>query len=217
MTDRADRLRQARIAAGFHDATEAAQRFGWRPPTYLGHENGSRGIKYDKAVAYAKAFKVSANWILDGGADSVVGADDGGSAELDALVPVYDVAASAGHGSSVDGEIIEAHIALSRDYLRDVIGASERNLKVIKVQGHSMEPTLNDGDLVMLDATKRDLSYDGLFVIRFDNALHVKRVGRAPKRGHVEIISDHPSYGRQVWSIEELEPVGRVLWVGRKV
>jgi len=133
------------------------------------------------------------------------------------LVPVYDVQASAGHGSVVEYEPVVAHLALSQDYMRDVIGASDKDLKVIKVQGHSMEPTLNDDDLVMIDISKRDLSYDGLFVIRFGDSLQVKRIGRSPLQGHVEMISDNPQFGRRDWPIEQMVPVGRVLWVGKKV
>ena len=59
------RLRLAREAAGFENATQAALRFGWAVPTYLGHENGSRGQK--RAISeYAAAFKVAPGWLAFG-------------------------------------------------------------------------------------------------------------------------------------------------------
>lgn len=67
MTSPADRLKQARIAAGFSTAREAVERFGWTGSTYYGHENGRRGIPAKKLALYARAFNVSAAWLLSGG------------------------------------------------------------------------------------------------------------------------------------------------------
>ena len=66
MTDKASRLRLAREAAGFENAREAADRFGWAYPTYSSHENGSRGIRTDKISEYAQAFRVEPAWLLSG-------------------------------------------------------------------------------------------------------------------------------------------------------
>lgn len=62
----ATRLRQAREKAGYETPTAAAAAFGWPYPTYAAHENGSRGIRPDAMLRYAKAFRVSAAWLLDG-------------------------------------------------------------------------------------------------------------------------------------------------------
>ena len=62
----ASRLRQARKAAGFDDATKAARRYGWVIPTYLAHENGSRGFSFERSEAYARAFKVHVGWLWTG-------------------------------------------------------------------------------------------------------------------------------------------------------
>ena len=63
---RAARLREARIAAGFENATEAAERFGWEVVTYRSHENGIRGLRTSVAAQYAKAYKVSYTWLATG-------------------------------------------------------------------------------------------------------------------------------------------------------
>lgn len=64
--ERANRLKQARERASFADATAAARRFGWAIPTYLAHENGSRGFSIERAKDYARAFKANAAWLLTG-------------------------------------------------------------------------------------------------------------------------------------------------------
>lgn len=69
MTDPAERLRIARLRAGFTTGKEAAESMGVRVSTYLGHENGSRGIKPGMATRYAKKFKVTEQWLLYGVGD----------------------------------------------------------------------------------------------------------------------------------------------------
>ncbi|MEM8822063.1 MAG: helix-turn-helix transcriptional regulator [Pseudomonadota bacterium] len=66
MSELHDRLRTARAAAGFRSATAAAERFGWATATYTQHENGTRGIKADRAADYARAFNVEEQWLLFG-------------------------------------------------------------------------------------------------------------------------------------------------------
>lgn len=59
------RLAQARLLAGYQTASEAADALGALRPTYLGHENGSRGFK-GEAERYARFYKVSLEWLLTG-------------------------------------------------------------------------------------------------------------------------------------------------------
>lgn len=70
MDERADRLRQARINAGFEKAVEAAERFGWSANTYKSNENGNAPFSFNKAKDYAKAFGVRAEWLYSGDGDA---------------------------------------------------------------------------------------------------------------------------------------------------
>ncbi len=63
-----DRLRQAR-SAKYATAVDAAQAMGIKPPTYIQHENGTRGsgsIPRAAAQRYAAFFRVSLDWLLTG-------------------------------------------------------------------------------------------------------------------------------------------------------
>ncbi|WP_420329706.1 S24 family peptidase [Pseudooceanicola atlanticus] len=133
-------------------------------------------------------------------------------------MPVYDLSASAGYGAVIDQETEVYSLAFPPAYLKRLTSSSPGNLAIISVKGESMEPTLLDDDIVLLDASKTNLSFDGLFVLRFNDALHVKRVGRSVKRGHVMIISDNRElYPPLDAAVDDIEPVGKVLWYGRKV
>lgn len=60
--DMAARLKSARRHKGFRTATEAAKAMGVPVPTYLGHENGSRGFLTD-IPRYARFFGVRWQWL----------------------------------------------------------------------------------------------------------------------------------------------------------
>jgi len=60
------RLVNARIAAGFATATDAIAYCGWRSSTYRAHENGQNNFGLESAAEYAKAYGVSAAWLLLG-------------------------------------------------------------------------------------------------------------------------------------------------------
>lgn len=68
--DMAKRLVWARETCGVHaiasNATEAARMLGMKPPTYLAHENGSRGFGPKNALRYATFYRVNIAWLLYG-------------------------------------------------------------------------------------------------------------------------------------------------------
>ena len=61
-----ERLRKARRDAGYENSVDAARAYGWPEPAYISHENGQRGLRPSVAAKYAKAFRVSPEWILYG-------------------------------------------------------------------------------------------------------------------------------------------------------
>lgn len=134
------------------------------------------------------------------------------------LVPKLAIGASAGAGASVDGEPVEGALAFDPRWLRD-LGADPRALSIIRVAGDSMAPTLNDGDDILVDGSDAaGRLRDGIYVLRMDDGLMVKRVARAPGQGRLSVISDNPQYPS--WSdlpMTAVRLVGRVVWTGRRV
>jgi DNA-binding XRE family transcriptional regulator len=66
MMEPQDRLQKARQEAGYENAVDAARAFGWGQSTYISHENGTRGLKPTIAEKYARAFRVTPEWLLYG-------------------------------------------------------------------------------------------------------------------------------------------------------
>lgn len=72
------------------------------------------------------------------------------------------------------------------------LGVSPATLTMITAHGESMEPLIHDGDALFVDMADRRLSSrPGIFVIRLDDALLVKRVARIGLEVHV--ASDNPA------------------------
>ena len=134
-------------------------------------------------------------------------------------IPVYDVTASAGHGALLaDYEVQSGRLAFPPDYLREITSTPTPHLRIIRTKGDSMVPTIAEDDIVMVDTSKRDLSFDGVFVIRDDGAsLLVKRIGRATRRGYVMVISDNPRYAPAERPLADIEVLGKVIWMGVRV
>lgn len=121
-----------------------------------------------------------------------------------ALIPFYkDIDASAGLGAEYenDGKILYFPLPLSFLYSKGIL---PENALIIKVNGDSMAPTLNDNDLVVIDKNF-SLSLNGIYVIKDNiNGLRVKRLDK-DKNGNLKVISDNKNYETQVYSLEEMQ------------
>ena len=62
----ADRLKQARIAAGYQTASEFSQKYALNPKVYVAHEEGKNALKASHAHAYARHLNVSLFWLMLG-------------------------------------------------------------------------------------------------------------------------------------------------------
>ncbi|MEQ8388117.1 MAG: S24 family peptidase [Alphaproteobacteria bacterium] len=141
-------------------------------------------------------------------------------AESDDLVfvPVYDVAAAAGDGTMVDAEHQTGRLAFLPEWLKSVTTAAPASLGVIMVRGDSMFPTLVDGDHILIDFTQTVPRQDGIFVIRLNDVLQVKRVTLHPGTGRLTISSDNPAYSAYPdLAPESIHVAGKVIWLGRRV
>ena len=135
-----------------------------------------------------------------------------------ALVPEYDVAAAAGHGSFVEQATKLGRLAFQAEWLRSVTSAPVDQLAVITVRGDSMFPTLVDGDTVLVDCSAHTIRHDGIYLVRAGDGLLIKRLQIDPARGRVIISCDNKDYPPLApVSADEVAVEGRVIWVGRRI
>lgn len=131
------------------------------------------------------------------------------------LVPRLAVAASAGPGAWEVEETAGDARTFDAGWLREMAGGSPAHASMIRVTGESMAPTLLDGDDILVDRGDTALR-DGVYVLRMDDALLVKRL-RVHAEG-IDVLSDNPAFeSRPASDPVDLQIVGRVLWVGRRL
>lgn len=136
------------------------------------------------------------------------------------MVPRYDLAASAGPGYVVQSnEQIVDYLAFKADWVRSSLGIAQKDLALISVKGDSMTPTLSDGDLVLIDTSRKIVEDSGVYVIRLSDTLVVKRVQRHLD-GSLTVASDNPKYQPEHVGARHdtsVLVVGRVVWTGRRL
>lgn len=130
-----------------------------------------------------------------------------------------DVAASAGGGAEPGEERTLGQIAFDRAWLRRMRIAGGERLSMIRVQGDSMAPTLSDGDEILIDSgDSAERLRDGIYVLRIDGALVVKRVSVSPAGRRLSISSDNEAYpGWPDCDPQAVDVVGRAVWFGRRL
>ncbi|MFZ2996875.1 S24 family peptidase [Sphingobium sp.] len=133
-------------------------------------------------------------------------------------VPRLALGASAGGGTLDVDEQTAGIMAFDAHWLRH-LGVRPQRVSIIRVDGESMAPTLSDGDDIMVDHDDDAMRLrDGVYVLRLDGVLMVKRIAMGPLRGRFSVISDNAHYPD--WT--DIDPrlvaiVGRVVWTGRRL
>lgn len=137
-------------------------------------------------------------------------------------IPVLATAASMGTGTEQHDDVVVGRLTLSPSWISRTLKPITRpeNLRFIHGYGDSMEPTFNDGDILLVDAGVSEVKVDGIFVLEANARLYIKRV-RQRLDGAFEISSDNTTV-KTVDVLDgrtEVGVLGKVIWVwnGKKV
>ncbi|WP_027361816.1 S24 family peptidase [Halodesulfovibrio aestuarii] len=125
---------------------------------------------------------------------------------------------SAGGGSLATSDYSDGRYAFRLDWIlhktQDV-----NSLKIMEVMGRSMESTLHNGDLCLVNQSDKDLVEDRVYVVRLDDEIYVKRFSRIP--GKYLFRGDNRELAYQDIEIDprdesrSWEVIGRVIWAGK--
>ena len=136
------------------------------------------------------------------------------------VVPEIDARVSAGPGAWNDEpeEIKEAWL-FADPLIRHEFRAKPDDLRMITVDGDSMEPLLSSGDRIMIDVSRQVPSPPGIFVIWDGLALVAKRIEHVPHSDPPRVVlkSLNPQYDSYERSADEIRVVGRAVWVARRL
>ena len=134
-------------------------------------------------------------------------------------VKQHPVRVSAGPGSVVAEELGKPYFAFDERWLKALTPSRPSKLSIVRVEGDSMAPTLNPGDDILVDlCDSSERLRDGIYVLRIDDAVVVKRLALNPTGRRVTVQSDNSAYPD--WpdcSLDQIKPIGRVIWAGRRL
>ncbi len=121
---------------------------------------------------------------------------------------------SAGGGLEPDNTI-ELKMAFRKDWVERK--GNPNDMSIIRVLGDSMEPTLQSGDLVLINHSRNYIDpQGGIYALANDGQIMLKRVQLVPSKGHARIISDNPQYETEIVPLSQLVVNGKMIWFGRE-
>ena len=92
------------------------------------------------------------------------------------------------------------------------------SLAAHRIQGDSMQPTLADGDNVLIDMKDHAGPRDGVYAIRTEAGVLIKRIGVHPATKRLSVISDNAAYPAFFdCDPSAIDILGRVIWAGRRI
>lgn len=136
------------------------------------------------------------------------------------VIPQYDVRAAMGHGQvPPDYNETVRNLVVREEVLREkgVTYTSATSLAMITGWGQSMEGTINDKDLVIVDRGITEFIGEGVYVVTWHQELYIKRIMRLDEENY-RLISDNQHYENQTARIEDVAIHAKVLliWNARK-
>lgn len=124
----------------------------------------------------------------------------------------YDAALSAGPGAILDPHAEPlGYTLVEANWLATITRAKPEHLALLKVDGDSMSPTLEDEDWVLIDRTQKRVTRQGIYGIAVGEDTWIKRLMLDLAEKKVRIISDNARYREQLLAEDELQLIGRYL------
>ncbi|WP_457597158.1 S24 family peptidase [Hydrogenimonas sp.] len=180
-------------------------------PAYFAVLKKRGSVPLEAVADFCARRKISINWLLYDQAPRSLEE----STEKFATIRYFrQINASAG-GGAFNWEERYERLAVDEETVRRLGGPRHlRFIDALEVRGDSMEPLIEDGDLVAVDRSRTEPKEGGVYVVRIGEALYIKRLERAA--GGWRCVSLNPLYEPIETNDEELVILGEAVAVMRK-
>jgi hypothetical protein len=132
------------------------------------------------------------------------------------LIPVAKAEISAGSGLLVLSEGAKDYYSFETSWLNK-ISTDKKKLILMFVKGDSMAPTIQNGDMVMIDRGRRRIIDGCIYALRVQDAIHLKKLSPRPNRV-TQVISDNKAeYPAYAVGQDDLHVIGQVIWFCRQL
>ena len=126
------------------------------------------------------------------------------------LISFYNVFTAAGDGVLNFDELNDKKIAIPKHIFQEKgIKCNEEKMCVIRVDGNSMEPTIQDGSYILIECFINYIIDSSIYVIKInDEELAIKRIQKINSKEYV-LISDNERYQNRTINPKEIKIIGK--------
>ena len=181
-------------------------------------------------IPIAKAFKVDVSYLTDGKeniskqiADNsdiiIIGGDRHGQVadpKEYVMIPRYDVRGSCGEGIDVNEVTIVDGMPMPVAWLRAQNLPEAHLLAVIEASGDSMQPTIEDGQTLIVNTVDIEPKSTKIYLICIDGKLFIKRLIYTPNgwimRSDNPNKNNYPDFELKPDKFDQLDIQGRIVW-----
>lgn len=180
-------------------------------------------------IPIARAFKVDVNYLTDGKENVIrqmpsnddiviVGSKNGEIANPKeyVMIPRYDVRGSCGEGIDVNEVTIVDGMPMPVAWLRAQNLPEAHLLAVIEASGDSMQPTIEDGQTLIVNTVDIEPKSTKIYLICIDGKLFIKRLIYTPDgwimRSDNPNRSNYPDFIIEDAKFSNIDIQGRVVW-----
>jgi SOS-response transcriptional repressor LexA len=128
-------------------------------------------------------------------------------------VPLREATGSMGGGSTETGDRTLTYLSFRTEWIR--AKGNPENMTVIRAFGDSMDPTIADGSVVLVDEGRRQVVKNKIFYLRYNGQMYIKRL--VERQGHLAIVSDNDPNVYLVSDADDFEIIGRCVWTAREL
>lgn len=130
-------------------------------------------------------------------------------------VPWLEATASMGGGSVETSKSVTAHLAFRTDWLRTK--GRLRGMVVVNASGDSMDPTIPDRAVVLINEQDTHPVNNGIFFVCYGEDIYLKRL-RVDAAGRVtHLVSDGTGWAMPLEPEVYFEILGRAIWYGKEL
>jgi hypothetical protein len=163
--------------------------------------------------------RLAGPWVVNDLTDDQALSAPGTSSEIRELpgtqpIAVHRLQTAAGSGALDLDEAVKSYAYFRHEWLSRQGLVADR-CSSIGVMGKSMEPTLPEGCVILLDRNRRQRREGRIFVMRTQDGLVVKRAGKGTDDGW-QLVSDHPRWPDAPWP-GDATIIGEVKWMAREL
>ena len=195
-------------------------------PSYLSEvESGKTKPSLELLVKISQITNYSLHWLLTGEGPMFLEPSEGmikenlasyGELGEFALIPLVVLERE----REIEREGIEARAkekyAFRRTWLQSK--GNLENFVLFAVSGDSMDPTITDGDFVLIDRSQKQVVVGNIYALRIENAVMVKRLQPMGDR-RIKVMSDNKLYESYELDLGtgDIEIIGQIIWIGREL